>query len=530
METTDSTDKIVRKIVVLGGGSAGFLAAVAIAKKLTDVELTVIRSTKMGVIGVGEGTIPSVVQFLHRFLGIDVKAFNRGAQPSIKLGIKYIWGKRPFFNYTFSAQLTQNHPLLPIPKGYFCQDDFEYADLNSALMRYGKVALRRRDGAPHFNPNFAYHMENEKFVSYFETLGDELGIHKIDAIVDEVKVGPDGVESLKLDDGRIVEGDLFIDASGFRAELIDKALKEPYVDFGNALFCDRAVVGGWERSDEDPYNPYTTAETMDAGWAWQIEHDDLVNRGYVFCSRYLSEDEAVAEFTRKNPKVKMPRVISFNAGVRKRTWVKNVVSIGNSAGFVEPIEATAIGMICDSVSRLIRGLSASNMRLLDIQRDIYNRIVFKNWEIIRDFIALHYKFNNRLDTPFWKMCQNEVPLGEAQEIADYFKEVGPDFSFINVELKRDFFTAEGYIAMLVGQQVEYKRTLNIDANMRSTWKQFKQRLASVVDNALTMDEYLDSLRNTKLKSPYSQNGTPGQPNQKQTVKMGDEKEGELNWH
>lgn len=530
METVDSTDETVRKIIVLGGGSAGFLAAVAIAKKLPDVELIVIRSKKMGVIGVGEGTIPSVVQFLHRFLGIDVKAFNRHAEPSIKLGIKYIWGKRPFFNYTFSAQLTQLHPSFPIPKGYFCQDDFDYADFNSALMRFGKVALRKPNGQPQFNQNFAYHLENKKFVAYFENLGDELGIHKIDAIVEGVKLGPNGIESLKLDNGQIIQGDLFIDASGFHAELIGKALNEPFVDFGNALFCDSAVVGGWQRTDEDAYNPFTTAETMNAGWSWQIEHDDLVNRGYVFCSRFLSDDEAVDEFCGKNSKVRMPRVIKFNAGVRRRTWVKNVVSIGNSAGFVEPIEATAIGMICDSVSRLIRGLTASNMRLLDIQRDIYNRIVYKNWEIIRDFIALHYKFNNRLDTPFWKMCQNEVPLGEAQEIADYYKEVGPDFSFINVELKRDFFTAEGYIAMLVGQQVEYNRTVGIDDAMRGKWKQFKQKLASAVGNALTMDEYLDVLRNSHLDSPYSKIGTTGQTKRLPAAKMGEAREGELNWH
>lgn len=522
-----SKPQLAKRIVVLGGGSAGFLAAVAIAKKLPEVELTIVRSTKIGVIGVGEGTIPSVVQFLHRFLGLDMRAFNREASPSIKLGIRYLWGQRPYFHYTFSAQLSQSHPWFPVPKGYFCQDNFDYADLNAALMRFDKVALRKPNGRPQFNQNFAYHLENKKFVGYFERLADELGIKKVDAIVEDVILGPNGVETLKLDNGQALQGDLFVDASGFRAELIDKALHEPYVDFNDALFCDRAVVGGWPRGDEDPYHPFTTAETMDAGWSWQIEHDELVNRGYVFCSRFLSDDEAVAEFTRKNPKIKSPRVIRFRAGVRRRTWVKNVVSIGNSAGFVEPIEATAIGMICDSVSRLIRGLSASNLRILDIQRDIYNRIVFTNWEIIRDFLALHYKFNRRLDTPFWTMCRNEVPLGAAQEIADYYQEVGPDFSFMNVELKRDFFTAEGYLAMLLGQQVEYNRRPPIDAQMATKWQDYKRKLASATENALSMQEYLSALRETNLDNTFS--GNKGRDEIK-TANMSGEKDGELNWH
>jgi tryptophan halogenase len=523
----DTPGVSIRKIVVLGGGSAGFLSALGIAKRLPGVELVVVRSTKMGVIGVGEGTIPSVVQFLHNFLGIEIGTFTRQVNASIKLGIKYLWGKRPFFHYTFSPQLDQRHPWFPIAKGYFCQDDFEFADLNSALMRYDKVSLRARDGRPQMNQNFAYHLENRHLVEFFEKLSDEMAIRKIDAVVQSVEEGPQGIAALHLDDGRRIEGDLFIDCSGFRAELIGKTLGEPFVDFSNALFCDRAVVGGWARSEDDVYHPYTTAETMDAGWAWKIEHDEIVNRGYVFCSRFLSDEQAVEEFCRKNPKIESPRVIRFRAGVHRRTWVKNVVAIGNAAGFVEPIEATAIGVICDSVSRLVRGLSASNLGLLDIQRTIFNRIVFKNWEIIRDFIAVHYRFNDRLETPFWEHCLNEVDLGEAQELVDYYREVGPDFGFLRVELKRDFFTAEGYLAMLLGQRVQYNRKVEIDDAMRRKWAEFRQRLTKAVGTGLGMTEYLTALRS--LGNGESAGRHVGQ--RPPAPLYAEEKaSGELNWH
>lgn len=527
----EATAKPVRKIVVMGGGSAGFLAALGIAKGLPAAELVVVRSTKMGVIGVGEGTIPSVVQFLHRFLDVDFSTFQRAVQPSIKLGIKYLWGRRPFFHYTFSPQLERRHPKFPYAKGYFCKDDFEFADLNSALMRHDKVCLVGPDGKPRFNPNFAYHMENRRLVDFFESLSDERGIAKIDAVVEDVVVGPDGIESLRLDDGQTLTGDLFIDCSGFHSELLGKALAEPYVDFSNALFCDRAVVGGWSRSDEDRYHPYTTAETMDAGWAWQIEHDEIVNRGYVFCSGFLSDQEAMDEFCRKNPKVSSPKVIRFRAGVYRRTWVKNVVAIGNAAGFVEPIEATAIGVICDSVSRLVRGLSASNMRLLDIQRTIFNRIVSRNWEIIRDFLALHYKFNDRLDTPFWAHCQQEVDLGEAGELVDYYRAVGPDFGFLKIELKRDFFTAEGYLAMLLGQSVPYDREVQIDDALAGQWTTFKQDLTNAALNGAGMEQYLAALRSPRPSAAMTTAKGGARARANEMIGAGGEAEpGELNWH
>ncbi|MEM9414373.1 MAG: tryptophan 7-halogenase [Planctomycetota bacterium] len=459
----------VKKVVILGGGTAGLLCAMAFRQQLPDLDVTVVRSTKMGVIGVGEGTIVSVVHFLHNFLGIDSKAFHEQVEPSIKLGIRYLWGSRPQFYYTFSPQFTGLRPNLAYPTGYYCDDRFGYADMTSALMHHGKACLRTPQGTPALHGNFAYHLENKKLVEFLEAQTDQPGLTKVDDLVVDVERGPSGVSAIQLESGQRVAGDFFIDCSGFRSELLGRTLGAERIDFSDALFCDRAVVGGWARTDE-PYQPFTTAETMDHGWAWQIEHDDILNRGYVFSSRFASDDEAAEEFRLKNPRLGEVRVIPFPAGVYRETWKDNVIAIGNAAGFVEPLEATAIGMICDGILNVVRVFQSSGCRPMPAQRSHYNQMIFKNWEIIRDFLALHYKYNGRLQTPFWETARNEVSIGALGPICEYYEQVGPDFSLLTADLKRDFFGAEGYLAMLVGQDVGYERSVEPTEADRAQWE------------------------------------------------------------
>lgn len=491
---SNGTPEKIEKIVVLGGGSAGFLSAFALKKHFPEIPLVVVRSTKMGVIGVGEGTIWSVVNYLHRFLEIDPADFHQKCRPSIKLGIHYLWGPRPFFNYTFAPQLTAPLKGTETPRGYFCNENFDYADLASVLMTHDKVCLRSANGEPQMIPSFAYHLENHLFVEYLEGLATEWGIETIDDLVTDVEQDESGITALNLESGKRVEGDFFVDCSGFRAELIGKVLEEPFVDFTNSLFCNRAIFGGWERTPEDAYHPYTTAETMNSGWSWQIEHDHVVNRGYVYSSEFISDDEADAEFRKRNPHVTMTKSVKFTPGVRKRTWVKNVIAFGNAAGFVEPLEATAIGMICDGCVNVVRGLTASDGRNVVAVRDAYNRIQEKNWDLVRDFLALHYRFNTRLDTPFWRAAINDTPLGEAQKYVDYYEQVGPDFSLIKTDLKRDFFDAEGYLSMLVGQAVPYNRDVDLDPKDKHAWKTYRNSLKDATYNAMGMTEYLEHVR------------------------------------
>ncbi len=503
-----STEHDIRSVVVLGGGTAGLLCAIALRQQLPHLDVTVVRSTKMGVIGVGEGTIVSVVHFLHNFLGIDSKAFHAEVEPSIKLGIRYLWGTRPFFNYTFSPQLTGHRPMLEFAPGYYCKDSFEYADMSSALMYHDKACLRTPQGTPALQGGFAYHLENKKLVGFLEQQTDQPGLTKLDDLVVEVVQDQAGVSALVLESGRRVEGDLFIDCSGYRSELLGRTLGAERVDFSDALFCDRAAVGGWARTDE-PYHPYTTAETMDHGWAWQIEHDHVINRGYVFASPFASDDEAIDEFRRKNPRLMDVRVIPFPAGAYRETWKANVIALGNAAGFVEPLEATAIGMICDGILNVVRALRSSGCRPMPAQRAQFNQMTFRNWEIIRDFLALHYKYNGRFETPFWRAARADVDLGELGPLCEYFKQVGPDFSLLTTDLKRDFFGAEGYLAMLVGQQVGYQRVVSPTQEGRMRWNTMLQNIGLRARDGMGVQACCKHLREHGLPGKLQGQGALG---------------------
>ena len=520
ISVSEEPRKKINRIVVLGGGSAGFLAAFGIKKQMPEIEVVVVRSTKMGVIGVGEGTIWSVVNFLHHFIGIPAEDFHKKINPSIKLGIHYLWGPRPFFNYTFAPQLTAPLKGSEIPRGYFCDEDFDYADMASVLMTHDKVCIRKPNGLPHLPGSFAYHLENRLFVGYLEELASEYEIETIDDLVCGVEDDEDGINTLILESGQKVSADFFIDCSGFRAELIGKALNEEFKSFQDVLYCDRAIFGGWERTPDDPYHPYTTAETMNSGWSWQIEHDHVVNRGYVYCSQFISDDEADAEFRKRNPNIEHTKSVKFNAGVRKRTWVKNVIAFGNAAGFVEPLEATAIGMICDGVVNFVRAIKSTGGYLAPAARDAYNRLQETNWELIRDFLAVHYKFNKRLDTPFWNACINDTNLGGAQKYIDLYHEVGPDFSLLTTEMKRDFFGAEGYLSMLVGQQLPYRRQLDLSFEEKHRWKLYRNNLKESIYEAMDMKEYLEFVRGSGLPEFSESKRLPAEA----------EGVGELQWH
>ena len=486
-----------RKIVVLGGGCAGLLAAIAIKKHLPEDELIVVRSLKMGVIGVGEGTIHSVVGFLHNFLGIDEARFHREVRPTIKLGIRYNWGPREKFYYTFAPQFSPPVKNTNVSRGYFYDDSCEFADPASALMNAGKVCFRTPNGQPRLPVAFAYHLENKAFVSFLELLSDELKIEKIDAIVEGTEFENEICHSIQLDNGETISGDLFIDCSGFGRKLIGQAPNSEFVSFANSLFCDSAIFGGWERQDGEVIFPYTTVDTMESGWSWQIEHDQFVNRGYVYDSDFLDETAAVEEFKKANPNIESTRSVKFQTGAQKESWIGNVVAVGNAAGFVEPLEATAVGVICDTIVRLTRVLKRTGRQPGPAVRESFNRVQFQNWEIIRDFLALHYRFNTRLKTPFWDKARAETPLGNVQKWVDLYQETGPDFQMVSEEFSRDFFGIEGYLSMLVGQQIPYENHQSISPLDKNHWRNWKNYLKDLVVDAMDMKEYLATMRTTQ---------------------------------
>ena len=244
--------------------------------------------------------------------------------------------------------------------------------------------------------------------------------------MERTEPGPEGIASLCMATGERLQADLFVDASGFRSELLGQALATPLVGFESALFCDRAVIGGWQRGHE-PIKPYTTTETMDAGWCWQIEHEHFINRGYVFSSPFISDDDARAELLRKNPAIppETTRVVKFRSGRRQELWRGNVVAIGNAGGFVEPLEATALTVAAMQLKLLVQTIWHGQFEVTLTLRGAFNRVAANHWDDTRDFLALHYRYNSARDTPFWRTCREETNLGEVAGFVDFFRENGP---------------------------------------------------------------------------------------------------------
>ena len=492
----------MQQVLVVGAGSAGLMAALAIRRKLPQVAVCVVRDPAVPVIGVGESTTPTMPKFLFEFLGISPRRFYQLANPTWKVGIHFLWGPRPSFNYSFTEQLSGRWTDLPMSNAFYCWDDFSFGDTASALMAHQKAFCRGANGAPQITDDHAFHLYNPDFVKALEAIGAETGIQYIDgSIVGVERLSNGDLSSVVLRDGRRLSADLFIDTSGFRSELLGKELAEPYDSYASTLFCDRCVVGTWQRTDE-PILPFTVAETMDAGWCWRIDHEHVINRGYVFCSSELSDDQAREEMQRKNPRAKIwEHVIPFRSGRYRRGWVHNVVAIGNAGGFVEPLEATALMLATAHIETLVTMLQETGLAPTDSARQLYNDVFVSGWDEIRDFLALHYRFNTRLNTPFWKRCQNEVDLGGVEPLLQFYKENGPIRMCCHRigDRGRAFgvhnaFGIEGHLVMLTGCKVPYSRQYQPTDAEWNIWRRHQSDLANVARQAMTVEESLKCIR------------------------------------
>lgn len=494
---------MINSALIVGGGSAGFLVALSLAKKVPWLKLQLLRSPDIGIIGVGEGTTASVTHHLHDYLDIDPGEFFAQAKPQWKLGLRMLWGNRPYFDYTFNNQLETHYALLDRATAFYVPDDCDFSrvGVTSALMADDRVFVRGPDGYPVVGSDVAYHIENELFVSYLERKVREAGVPIIDGTIERVERDNRGVRRVVLADGRPLEADLFVDSSGFRSVLLGTALEEPFVSFKSSLFCEKAVVGGWARGDE-PIKPYTTVESMSAGWCWQIEHERRINRGYVYAPDFISDAEAEKEFLTKNPKVERARVVPFRSGCHARSWVGNVVGIGNASGFVEPLEATALDVICTTSRTLALTLNESEGWITPSIWKVYNSRVGRHWEQVRRFLAVHYKFNRRYDTPFWRACRADTDICDAEALIAYYREQGPRGAWVNKILGvSDPFGAEGYFTMLIGMGVPYGTRTTPNPEQEASWRKIQEEFGHVTRGAYTVDQALQVVRHPAWKWP-----------------------------
>ena len=488
----------ISSIAVLGAGSAGLMAALTLKKKLPLLDVRVTRSQDIGIIGVGEGTTVVFPRHFFEYLKMKPKDFYAEAEPTWKMGIRFLWGPRKVFYYTFSFEFEKRLPELTRNNGFYYDEQFPWMGQASAFMAHGKVFPRQPNGLPHFHNNHAFHIENKKLVSWLENRCRDAGVIIKDATVTAEKRG-EGIAALITETGERITADLYIDASGFRSELLSRTLGESYLSYSDALFCDRAVIGGWQRTTE-PILPYTTAETMDAGWSWQIEHESFINRGYVYASNAISDEQATQELLGKNPKISTtPRVVKFRSGRYARTWVGNVVGIGNAVGFVEPLEATALQVISIETSTLADSLIDCLCEPTPTMIDLYNRYNADQWDDIRNFLAIHYKYNTRLNTPFWQACRNDTALHGAQAIVDWYRENGPSvLAGIALVHPSNSFRMDGYLALLVGQDVPYQKRYDAPPLERAFWTKRCQALAEEAKRGMDVGEALRAIRTPGL--------------------------------
>jgi tryptophan halogenase len=443
-------DKPIKRVVVAGGGTAGWMAAALLVKTLGKVvEVTLVESDEIGTVGVGEATIPPLVTYL-RLLDIREQDFMAATGGTFKLGISFENWRNVGENYIHSFGTTGTDHWAAGFQHFWLRDR-----ARGSQTGYGEYCLElkaaqanRFSHLPKQGLNYAFHIDATLFAGFLRSFSEKLGARRVEGKIVEVGTDPasGGVERLTLDSGQVVEGDLFIDCTGFRGLLIEQTLHTGYEDWSHWLPCDSAVALQTESTIEAI--PYTRSIAHQAGWQWRIPLQHRVGNGLVYCGRYMSDDEARVLLLKNivGGHINKPRVLKFRTGRRLRNWNRNVVALGLASGFVEPLESTSIHLIQRGMIRLLQMFPHDGIRQSEI--DEYNRQCLKEIEHIRDFIVLHYKVTNRQDTPFWRHCSAmPVPDSLAHRIA-LFRETGRVF-----HTDGELFHENSWIQVMLGQGI-----------------------------------------------------------------------------
>ena len=426
-------DKPIKKVVIAGGGTAGWMAAAAISKLMgKNLDITLVESEMIGTIGVGEATIPTMVWF-NRLLGIDETDFIREVQGTYKLGISFENWKELDHKYIHAFGVTGKDSWACGFQHFWLRgrELGISGDFGDYCLERSAAEAHRFAHLPNNGLNYAFHIDASLYAKYLRKLSEQHGAKRQEGKIARVNVSPDNgyIDSLTLDSGEIIEGDFFIDCTGMRAMLIEQALHTGYESWSQWLPCDSAVAIQTEAVSEPI--PYTRAIAREAGWQWRIPLQHRVGNGMVYCSRYLSSEQAEETLLSniEGETLTKPLHIKFSPGRRLKQWHKNCVAVGLSSGFLEPLESTSIHLIQQNVVRFLRMFPATGIHQSEV--DEYNRQANFDIERIRDFIILHYKVTNRTDTDFWRHCRSmEVPESLAHRIR-IFEETGHVFREAN---------------------------------------------------------------------------------------------------
>lgn len=490
----------IKKIVIVGGGTAGWMAAAAFSRLLQHPEISIrlIESEAIGTIGVGEATIPHIQHF-NQLLGFPEDDFVKQTNATFKLGIEFVnWGKigdryiHPFGDYGVAMSglrfynFWYRHQALG--------DTHSIDDYNLQIMAAKAGKFQRPEAirnSPLSKIEYAYHFDATLYARFMRNFAEQRGVMRTEGKVTEVTQNPENgfIESVTLENGEVIDGELFIDCSGFRGLLIGQTLNTDFKDWLHYLPCNKAVTVLSERT-VDPI-PYTRSTAKSAGWQWRIPLQSRTGNGYVYSGEHMSDDEAAAILMDglDSPAMADPRLIHFKAGVREKTWNKNVVALGLAGGFVEPLESTAIHLVQSAIARLLTNFPDRTFNQKDI--DYFNQRTHLEFEQIRDFIILHYKATMRDDSDFWNYCRTMDIPETLRERIEIFEE--------NARLYRhdnELFAEPSWFAVMHGQGLK-PRHWHPNANLMPE-AELNQRMADIrrvwnasLDSMPTHQQFID---------------------------------------
>ncbi len=445
----------ISTIVIVGGGTSGWMTAAALSKILQGkYKIRLVESEDIGTVGVGEATIP-MIRLFNKILGIDENEFVRATNATFKLGIEFVnWGKvgdryihgfgkfgqdlwtSPFYQYWLKMWLAGKAP------------DLEHYSINRMACRANKFMRAATDmpSSPLSEIAHAFHFDAGLYANYLRKFSEQLGVQRTEGKIARVeqREGDGFIEAVIMENGERVAGDLFIDCSGFRGLLIEQTLATGYEDWSHWLPVNRALAVPCQHGGA--LTPYTRATAHSAGWQWRIPLQHRIGNGYVYCSDYISDDEAASVLLSNldgKPQAD-PRQLKFVTGKRKKIWNKNVIAVGLSGGFLEPLESTSIHLVQVAIDKIINFFPDKGFSTADVAE--FNRQMDFEFTSVRDFIILHYKLTTRDDSPFWSRCRTmEVPEGVARKI-DLYRQHGRIFRDSN-----ELFAEVGWLQVLHGQ-------------------------------------------------------------------------------
>jgi len=484
----------VKKVIIVGGGTAGWMAAASVSKLIGNtVRVSVVESDEIGTVGVGEATIPSMIT-LHKLLNIDERDFMTSVQGTFKLGISFENWKNVNENYIHSFGFTgkdcwaagfQHFWLKGKQQGL----SSEFGDYCNELQaaKNNKFAVLPNNGM-----NYAFHMDAGLYAKYLRKIAEKHGCQRIEGKITEVQTNSDTgyIERLILEKGQTIDGDLFIDCSGFSGLLINKTLNTEYEDWTEFLPCDSAVAVQ-TGSIEEPI-PYTRSIAREAGWQWRIPLQHRVGNGMVFCSKHLSDDQAIQTLLDNvdGEVLSKPRIIKFTTGQRRQHWNKNCIALGLAAGFLEPLESTSIHLIQRGIIRLLQMFPTQGINQSDM--DEFNAQMREEFLFVRDFIVLHYHVTERDDTPFWRQCRDMKIPETLQHRIDLFKDSGRIFQKDN-----DIFTENSWSQVMLGQGLmpeEFHPIVNMmtDKELENFLNSIQASVNHLVDQLPSHQQFINS--------------------------------------